>query len=463
MALFHSPNVITNGLVLYLDTPNPKSTTGTTWTDISGNNIPVTIVNPGAASVKNYSNYLTFNPSTYNSTATYYQITDSRVANLTQNVTLETCLYFPRYTSGDTYGQPRIVSPRITEQGSPYGFVIQPDRNSTTGGVTQEINAGSGYQWFVSDDPYVPRSIIDFNKWIYVTQVQDDTAKTLKLYLNGQLRTTINYAGTPNNGGGLLIGRGFYAGTRNSTGRVAFVRLYNRPFSQDEINQNYNAMRGRFEVDNMIVDSSLKLWLDAGNPNSYSGSGTTWTDLSGNGNNATLVVAPTYSGSGYFTFNGSSQYASIPSSASLTTTTPTIIIACTVAASGTPMSKGQYGSYWNYGINGPATTNFRLRNNDGDTVSATYGTISGMNIFAGVWDGTNMNFYLNGNLVSQSTQFYGPVANNTGFLTIGCALYGATPTEFFNGNIAMIQVYNRPLSAAEIKQNFNATRDRYAI
>lgn len=462
MGLFHSPNVITNGLVLYLDTPNPKSTTGTTWSDISGNNIPVTIVNSGTASVKNYSNYLTFNPSTYNSTATYYQITDSRVANLTSNVTLETCVYFPRYTSGDVQQQNRIVSPRIGEQASPYGFNITPNRTGTTAGISQELNTTNG--WSTGEDPSVPRSVIDFNKWIHVTQVQDDTAKTLKIYANGVLRNTVNYTGTPNNGGGLLIGRGFYAGIRNATGRVGFVRLYNRPFSQAEITQNYNAMRGRFEVDNMIVDSSLKLWLDAGNPISYAGTGTSWFDLSGNNNTATLVAAPTYSGSGHFTFNGSSQYASIPSSASITTTTPTIIIACTTSAGGqTPVAKGQYGSYWNYGIHAPTTTNFRLRNNAGDTVSATYGAISGMNIFAGVWDGTNMNFYLNGNFIGQTTTNYSPVANNTGFLTIGCALNGSTPTEFFNGNIAMIQVYNRPLSAAEIKQNFNATRDRYGI
>ena len=56
------------------------------------------------------------------------------------------------------------------------------------------------------------------------------------------------------------------------------------------------------------------LYLDAGNTNSYSGSGTTWTDLSGNTNNATLVNSPPFTNAGtasYFTFNGTgSQYAS---------------------------------------------------------------------------------------------------------------------------------------------------------
>ena len=44
-----------------------------------------------------------------------------------------------------------------------------------------------------------------------------------------------------------------------------------------------------------IVDSGLVLALDAADRNSYPGSGTTWTDLSGRGNNGTLTNGPTYS------------------------------------------------------------------------------------------------------------------------------------------------------------------------
>ena len=60
-----------------------------------------------------------------------------------------------------------------------------------------------------------------------------------------------------------------------------------------------------------VVTSGLVLALDAGNTKSYPGSGATWTDLSGNGNTGTLQNSPTYSSanSGYFTLNGSTQYA----------------------------------------------------------------------------------------------------------------------------------------------------------
>jgi len=55
-----------------------------------------------------------------------------------------------------------------------------------------------------------------------------------------------------------------------------------------------------------IVTDGLVLCLDAGNPKSYPGSGTTWTDLSGNSNNGTLVNGVGYNGSnlGSLSFDG---------------------------------------------------------------------------------------------------------------------------------------------------------------
>ena len=60
-----------------------------------------------------------------------------------------------------------------------------------------------------------------------------------------------------------------------------------------------------------IVSSGLLMHLDAGNSSSYSGSGTTWSDLSGNGNHATLINGPTYSSAdgGALDFDGSNDYA----------------------------------------------------------------------------------------------------------------------------------------------------------
>ena len=63
-----------------------------------------------------------------------------------------------------------------------------------------------------------------------------------------------------------------------------------------------------------VVDSSLKLWWDAGQPSSYSGSGSAFTDLSGNANTGTLNGSPTFDsfiGGGSLLFDGISQTATI--------------------------------------------------------------------------------------------------------------------------------------------------------
>ena len=56
--------------------------------------------------------------------------------------------------------------------------------------------------------------------------------------------------------------------------------------------------------------NGLVLCLDAANPKSYPGSGTTWTDLSGNGNNGTLVNGVGYSSDnlGSLVFDGANDY-----------------------------------------------------------------------------------------------------------------------------------------------------------
>ena len=68
-----------------------------------------------------------------------------------------------------------------------------------------------------------------------------------------------------------------------------------------------------------IVSSGLVLHLDAGNASSYPGSGTTWTDLSGSGNNGTLVNGPTYSSAngGSLSFDGVNDYVSVSNTSQL--------------------------------------------------------------------------------------------------------------------------------------------------
>ena len=70
-----------------------------------------------------------------------------------------------------------------------------------------------------------------------------------------------------------------------------------------------------------IPTDGLVLALDATSERSYPGSGTTWYDLSGQGNNATLNNGTSWNSSGYMSTDGIDDYISIPNDSSLQVTT----------------------------------------------------------------------------------------------------------------------------------------------
>lgn len=236
MGLFHSPSVLTSGLVLYLDAGNVKSYsgTGTAWTDLSSNAIAATLQNSGNGTVSGTSSYMVFNPPDMTSTAGYYLINDSRIATITTEITLESCVYLTTlYASGA-----RPISPRTSETSSPIGFAIG------TGNISWEINTNpTGWQTGSASN-----ANCGTNKWIYVQQTTSVTTSLFNTYVNGALVGSLNFTGTPNTGNGLLIGRGFYSGVVNFAGYVAFVRYYNRALTAQEVRQNFNALRGRFGI-----------------------------------------------------------------------------------------------------------------------------------------------------------------------------------------------------------------------
>lgn len=238
MGIAYNTAVVTRGLVMYLDASSIKSyASSTTWTDISGNNVPATLQNSSAATVTGVqgpAGYLNFAAVDATGTVGYYLINSAAISSLT-TLSIETCVYVDAFYISSGSAQARPVSPRITETGSPIGFGI------FNGGLTIEINAGG--TWFSSS--YSNASITP-GKWLHISQVTDDAGKILKTYFNGILVNTLAYTGAPASGGGILLGRGFYGGTLNYAGRIGFVRVYNTALTDQEIQQNFNALRGRY-------------------------------------------------------------------------------------------------------------------------------------------------------------------------------------------------------------------------
>ena len=226
-----------------------------------------------------------------------------------------------------------------------------------------------------------------------------------------------------------------------------------------------NSLGTKLLNDTSVVTSGSVLYLDAGIATSYGGSGTTWTDLTGNGKNATLTNGPTFSISngGYFSFDGTNDYAINTSFTSFQTTTGTIsawayptqngsnkyVMGVGDAGTGTTRAIRVTGGYWSTVTNGSTLQDFN------DIVAAPINVWQHV-VFA--WSGTTVNFYLNGTLYT---------ATKSGMNTPGgtYVVIGGPPwlDTFWQGRIANAQVYNRTLSQAEVLQNYQAQRQRFGV
>jgi len=223
-----------------------------------------------------------------------------------------------------------------------------------------------------------------------------------------------------------------------------------------------------------IVTDGLVLCLDAGNTKSYPGSGTTWTDLSGNGRNGVLTNGPTYS-NGSLVFDGTDDRVVITNNelARIGTGNHTITawvnndIVTEEDFIGTGTSQGDV-LLMIYIQAGGGAGGFR-----GHAWSSTgsSNTIdSPRAIGTGNWNmltqrvtwGGNIDLFENGVLTKTQVLSGGaPTSSRTKFI-IGSRTDGGSGGHF-DGRIANVQAYNRALTATEIQQNFNALRGRFSI
>jgi hypothetical protein len=233
-----------------------------------------------------------------------------------------------------------------------------------------------------------------------------------------------------------------------------------------------------------IVKDGLVLYLDAGSPNSYQGTGTTWKDISKvNQNNGTLINGPTFNSAngGSIVFDGIDDYVILPSGITLGTVSFTV--SCFLKYT-IPISNNFRDIINNRNISTAfsgflLTTDFNSRNgkirvqlNSTTTVSSFTSTGS-KNIADNNWNQvvivvdriTNvMTFFVNG--VQEGNSFdissIGDISPGSN-LQIGGDLAFNNTQAWFPGNISTTQVYNRALSAQEVLQNYNTTKGRFGL
>jgi hypothetical protein len=250
----------------------------------------------------------------------------------------------------------------------------------------------------------------------------------------------------------------------------------NKDLGQMTINiTSGTSIRGNISVNLQdIVKDGLVLWLDAGNRTSYPGSGTTWTDLSGNGNHGTLTNGPTFDSAngGNITFDGTDDYVNIGVNKSCNRFTGDFAVSVWVNKNSAGVYGNIIGDYyttlyepleWQLYITNNTPTQIGLYNNTGGLIigiSTGYNVENWINLVI-TRTGSTISAYANTNLltsVTNTTTF----GSATGNLNIG--IDGDNATEALAGKIANVLIYkNKGLSASEIYQNYYALKSRFGL
>ena len=222
----------------------------------------------------------------------------------------------------------------------------------------------------------------------------------------------------------------------------------------------------------VVVQSGLVLNLDAGVSSSYPGSGTTWTDLSGSGNNGTLVNGVGYNSGngGSLSFDGSNDYVTL----SNVLTNSGNLTYCAWVYRSVVSPNG----YTNLFTSTTQNEQFQLDLTGypgafGVYLNGAYNSNTSNLIPLNTWiyicyqrNGTGLYGYLNG-----VEQFNPSTGNAQGYPTVSTAVsridkigaFSSVTSYNLNGKLGPVHMYNRALSATEITQNFNATRSRFGI
>ena len=222
-----------------------------------------------------------------------------------------------------------------------------------------------------------------------------------------------------------------------------------------------------------IVRSGLVLHLDAANKKSYPGTGTTWNDLSGNGNNGTLVGTVDYNtaNKGNMVFNGGNEYVTcgtgLAQSGSWTISAFCYFNNTTTQAILSRTGNNTTSFAQNYTI---YTTSGKFRcQTSSDSYRAVESTttmiINTWYCVTGVYDSVTkiLSIYVNGAFESSAAALTGtPPTSGALYVTLG-ASDGLSAGNRMIGNISNASIYNRALTAAEILQNYNALRGRFGI
>jgi len=428
--------IVTNGLVLNVDAGFTPSypTTGTTWYDVSSSSNNGTLINGpiynsssgGSIVFDGVDDYVNLGTTDFGITRDF---TVSFWVNMTQTGVMQI------FTKGYNV---------------PYGIYISKQSNNT---LTCQISLASGFGEVIT----TTNNYSGITNW---TVVRNNT--TLTWYINGVINNITSISSfdvSQSNSKQWRIASNFDSALGQLKGNMYSQLVYNRAISKEEIAQNYYAMLNS----RMIVTNSLVLNLQAGNLNSYPGSGSVWNDVSGYGSNMTLLNGPTFNSAdgGYITFDNTDDFGFINVTSGNLLGNVNISMELWIKNPvGNFLMNGIYGSYFSSGFYGGG-----LLKNSGGSAGPSWSSTASWQQWVAVWDQTlnQTRLYVNGTLtgVSSNTSWS---PETGGKLVFGGGANGnGTYSKEGSMDISIYRFYNKVLTQSEITQNYNANKTQFGL
>ena len=465
MGLVHHPNVVTDGIKFYWDAANRRSSPGTgsdgtAWTDLIKGKIGT--LDNNATFTTHKGGYVEFD-------GTDDSVEIPNDADFTMPAGDWTICLWCADLGGNT-DKRHIIGTYATNP----RWIIRDTDDGAAGWAFMTKSDSAGW-----NRTYSTVDIQDTDdEWHYlvVTGSSGGGSGSIKLYTDGvdtslsssyalesitRATTTITMGLTATNGHDFM-------------GYIASVAIYNRVLTAAEVLQNYEATRSRFAP--RITKSGMLANWDAGDPKSYNG-GTTWKDTANhydgtleNDDDGSLTFDSANGGS--LVFDGTDDYVGPIAIGDYSGTARSVII--WAAADSYAQSSNDEFSVFN-STSDKFSASLGLSNHYGYfyfkskmTHTGTYQQgIASTSLVAGSWHCWAVTINASDEIVAiyQDGESKTSGSSNGFYFRddtyIGARMNNTTVEGSWNGKIGTVRLYTKTLSAAEILDNYNATKGRF--
>ncbi len=443
-----------NGMVLFLDAGNLNSYSGTEeiWTDISG-----------------YNNNGTLSGATFSTDSGGTMLFDGVNDAITFTSTNEIPIGNEPYTISVWFNSNEMPSDRGFVGWGGFGNVNEVNawRLRNTG------SSGFRHYWWGNDLDYT--TPMSSGKWYHAIAAYENGSR--KLYLNNvkvaeDFPTGHNVPYSNNLRIGVtadFLGEWF-------DGKIAQVVIYKRQATEDEIRVIWNSGKNRFGY-NTVITENLLVNLDAGNTQSYIGSGSLWEDLTINNNDVTLSGndLATYNTQygGYLNFDDDNfEKGVISDLGDLSTWTVEVWFRLTTSLSGkvTSLVTNEFDlvNKLNFSIgtnNSPSNYNLCVGFFDSSGWHNTSGFVPNTNQWyqiIGTYDGATIKQYVDGAALGGTVNYTGsPQSGGEVRIMRRWDDVDTSSSNFVDGDIQVVRIYNRSLDAWEVKHNYEMNKNRF--